>query len=154
MSEKCHWKIIFKWKTSGGKKNTTEDIYDDGICTCFPSSLCGSTALHCTTDHTYARTIYVTHAFILDLLRQFITSQRETDKHFSKSTPRGKWRQCNRTGVCLIKKKKKKERKQSSGSRRRQEKKTKERGGEAAPTLHLIKVLKEHGSKAGGKKIK
>lgn len=113
----------------------------------FPS-LCGYTALHCTTDHTYALTIYVTHAFILDLLRQFITSQRETDKHFSKSTPRGKWRQCNRTGVGLIKKKAKQWEQKEAGE------KTKERGGEAAPTLHLIKVLKEHGSKAGGKKIK
>lgn len=30
--------------------------------------------------------------------------------------------------------------------------KTKTRGGEAAPTLHLIKVLTEHGSKAEGDK--
>lgn len=153
MSEKCHWKIIFKWKTSGGEKKTTiEDIYDDGICTCFPSSLCGSTALHCTTDHTYARTIYVTHAFILDLLRQFITSQRETDKHFSKSTPRGKWRQCNRTGVCLIKKKKKKERKQSSGSRRRQEKKTKREEEKQHPHCTSLKFWKNTDQKQEAKK--
>lgn len=98
-----------------------QDIYDDDICTCFLSfTVRLHSTLHCTTDHTHALTIYVTHAFILDLLRQFITSQRETDKHFSKSTPRGKWRQFNRTGVGLIKKKKKQ---QSSGSRRRQEKK-------------------------------